>query len=185
VSTITRHITTAEQLLDAGDIGRCELVRGELHMMTPAGGEHGGIANESAFQITAFVKKHKLGRVYAAKTGFVLQRNPDTVLAADVAFVRSDRVPKGRGRRGFFEGHPDFVVEVLSPNDRAEEVDEKVRDWLDAGCQLVWVVNPKSESVSIHRPPRHAETLMRRDRIDGDQVLPGFQTEIATFFDLD
>jgi Uma2 family endonuclease len=183
MSALTRTITTVDQLLDAGDIGRCELVRGELHMMSPAGADHGGVATEILLQIATFVKKHKLGRVYAAETGFVLSRNPDSVRAPDVAFVRADRVPKG-WRRGFFEGAPDFAVEVLSPDDRAEEVFEKLQDWFAAGCRLIWVVNPKSLTVVMHHPDGRSESLRGDDAITGGDVLPGFSSSIFSFFEL-
>jgi Uma2 family endonuclease len=138
---------------------------------------------EIGFQIAAFVKKHKLGRVYAAETGFVLSRNPDSVRAPDVAFVRAERVPKG-WQRGFFEGAPDFAVEVLSPDDRAEEVFEKLQDWFAAGCRLVWVVNPKSRTVIVHHPDGRSELLRGDDAVAGGDLLPGFSSPIATFFEL-
>src|SRR5947208_1696360 len=100
------HPVTAEQLFAMPDIGRCELVKGEIVMMAPAGAEHGGVAMELAYRIKAFVDAHKLGKVYAAETGFTISRNPDTTRAADVAFVRKERLPSGP-RRGFFEGPPD------------------------------------------------------------------------------
>src|SRR5436190_21038580 len=102
-------ITTVEQLEAARDLGRCELVRGELIMMSPAGAFHGDVANTLAFMLTGHVKKHNLGKVFAAETGFILSRNPDTVRAPDVAFVRSDRV-RAIPKEGFFQGAPDLAV---------------------------------------------------------------------------
>ena len=82
----TAHITTAEQLLEAGDIGRCELIRGHLHMMTPAGDEHSRIAQEIAGLLRDWARPRKLGVVYG-EGGFLIERNPDTVRAPDVAFI--------------------------------------------------------------------------------------------------
>src|SRR5690348_2577081 len=99
-------IMTAEQLFALGDIGRTELLRGELIRMSPAGFHHGGVAMTLAVLIGAHVRKHKLGTAYAAETGFILTRNPDTVRTPDVAFVRAGRIPPA-SKRGFFPGAPD------------------------------------------------------------------------------
>ena len=136
-------ITTAEQLADAPDLGRCELVRGELIMMSPAGSEHGGIIAEFTAILRDFVKDHKSGKVFGAETGFIIGRDPDTVRSPDVSFVEKARLPP-KLPRGFFPGPPDLAVEVLSPSDRAGEVQAKVQDWLAAGCLAVWVVDPEN-----------------------------------------
>src|SRR5690349_1239724 len=90
---------TAEELLELPDDDmRHELVEGELRTMAPAGEGHGWVAMTVGARIFGHVERHDLGRVYAAETGFVLRRAPDTVRAPDVAFVAADRVPgKARG----------------------------------------------------------------------------------------
>jgi len=119
-------ITTAEQLLRAGDIGRCELIRGELRMMIPPGAEHGRIAMSLSLRIGNHVLARDLGTVYAAETGFRLTRGPDTVRAPDLGFVRAGRPPAPK--RGYYPGAPDLAVEVLSPDDRPGYVREKVAE---------------------------------------------------------
>jgi Uma2 family endonuclease len=143
-------ITTAEQLYAATDLGRCELVRGELIMMSPAGFEHGRITMDIALRLAEFVHRNALGVVLAAETGFVLRRDPDTVRAPDVAFVRAERLGE-RSPKGFFPGPPDLAVEVLSPDDRPGRCSAKVRDWLDAGCREVWVVDPADGTITIYQ----------------------------------
>ena len=129
---------TADDLLAAGDLGPCELVRGTLVMMSPAGFEHGVVTQRIATFLHQYVAAQRLGVVTAAETGFLLARSPDTVRAADVAFVAEQRVPRSR-TVGFFEGAPDLAVEVLSPSDirddaaRARATD-KIAGWLAAGC---------------------------------------------------
>jgi Uma2 family endonuclease len=138
---------TAEQLLDMGDIGRCELVRGEIVRIPLAEFEHGDIAGELFYLVKQFVSTRKLGKVYAAETGFIIARNPDTVRAADVAFVRKDSVPSSPVR-GFFPQAPDLAIEVISPSDRLSEVAAKVEEWLAAGTTSVWVVDPHNHGLS-------------------------------------
>ena len=169
-------IRTAAELLQAGDLGRCELLRGELAMMNPTGGRHGRLAMRIGHALADFVDRHRLGDVLAAETGFLLAREPDTVRAPDVAFVR-------RGREigeGFIDGPPDLAVEVLSPGDRPGYVSEKVAEWLEAGTQAVWVVDPRKRTVTVHVAGREPRVL--EDILTGGRVLPGFELSLARLF---
>jgi Uma2 family endonuclease len=148
--TTTSMITTAEQLFqEAVSLGRCELVRGELLMMSPAGSRHGAVTLRIATLLANHVDAHGLGQVFAAETGFILTRNPDTVRAPDVAFVSRSRLETGLPT-GYFPGPPDLAVEVLSPDDRPAAVAAKTTDWLAAGTRLVWVVDPATRSLAAH-----------------------------------
>jgi Uma2 family endonuclease len=147
-------LATAEDLLAAGDIGPCELVRGEIAMMSPAGFEHGVITQRIAAFLHAHVAARQLGVVTAAETGFLLARAPDTVRAPDVAFVARARLPRSR-TVGFFEGAPDLAIEVLSPSETRDEAARarataKISDWLAAGCIEVWSVDPGTRTVTVH-----------------------------------
>jgi len=179
--TTASHITTAEQLLNASGMGRCELVRGELAMTTPAGYEHGQIVGALHVALALFVKQNQLGDVVGGETGFLIRRDPDTVRVPDVAFVRTDRVPPGRVP-GFFEGAPDLAVEVVSPNDRASDVLARVRDWLETGSQVVWVVDPGTRSVQVYWIPNRAEILTIDDDLRGAEVVPGFKLPLVDLF---
>ncbi len=177
----TAPVTTAEQLFEAPNLGPCELLRGELIMVSPPGYAHGSIEARIARALGDFVEARDLGDVLVGEPGFVIARNPDTVRAPDVAFVRAERVPKGEETR-FFEGAPDLAVEVLSPNDRAGEVNAKVQDWLDAGCRMVWVVDPATKTVSVYRSRTQIEVLGASETISGGDVLPGFGLPVAGIF---
>jgi Uma2 family endonuclease len=177
----TYNITTAEQLFAAGDIGRCELLRGELVMMTPASYEHGRMAGRVFALIHAHVVENDLGVVLAAETGFVLARDPDTLRAPDVAFLSTERA-RHAPSRGYFEGAPDLAVEILSPNDRVEHVNAKVEDWLAAGCRMVWVIDARHQQVAAYTPDRTARTLTGDDVLIAGDVLPGFKVPVAQLF---
>jgi Uma2 family endonuclease len=181
MTTATEHITTADQLLQAADLGRCELVRGELVMMSPAGAEHGSIIVNITIPLGAYVKQNGLGRTYGAETGFIIHRNPDTVRAPDVSVVRTDRIP-GAMPKGFFPGAPDLAVEVVSPDDRASKVSAKVYDWLDAGCLAVWVADPPTRTVTVYRSRAQVAVLGLGDQLTGDDVVPGFSMPVAEVF---
>jgi Uma2 family endonuclease len=164
---------TAQELAElAGDGARYELVEGVLHTMTPAGGSHGLVGATLLGRMYAVVAAGNLGRLFTAETGFMLGRDPDTVRAPDVAFVRAERVPEARVP-GFPAMAPDLVAEVVSPYDRAVEVSGKALAWLDAGVRLVWVVDPENRTVTVHRPGS-ASVLRSRDTLSGEDVLVGF-----------
>lgn len=148
--TTASVISTADQLFHkAAGLGRCELVRGELRMVSPAGSRHGAVTLRIATLLANHVDANRLGQVFAAETGFILARNPDTVRAPDVAFVRRGRLETGLPT-GYFPGPPDLAVEVLSPDDRPAAVAAKTADWLAAGTRLVWVVDPATRSLAAH-----------------------------------
>lgn len=177
----THELTTAQQLLDAPAPGRCELLQGELVMMTPAGYEHARLVSRIDTRLAFFVERHALGEVLSGEGGFQIGWNPDTVRAPDVAFIGSQRIPRNR-TPGFFQGAPDLAVEVVSPGDRAAEVVAKARMWLDAGCRAVWVVDPGTQSIAVYRTCQEAEVLRRGDKLHGGEVLPGFTIPVAELF---
>ena len=161
---------------------RTELVEGELVVMAPAGGRHGRIANTIAYFLTQVSRDRKWGTVFAAETGFLLRRDPDTVRAPDVAFVSSERLGTDEAPAGFLKMAPDLAVEVVSPSDSAAAVQSKVEDWLGAGTRLVWVVYPDTRSVTVYRSLNEAEVLSEPDALDGAPVLPDFALPVSDLF---
>src|SRR4051812_34704540 len=108
--TTTTQIT-ADEFFGMGDLGRAELIDGEIIHMSPSGAEHGVVALNIAVVLRQFVQAHQLGRVFAAETGFRLA--PMRVRAPDVAFVAAARLAGGVPST-FFDGPPDLAVEVVS-----------------------------------------------------------------------
>ena len=178
---IKQRITTAEELFNMPDDGyRYELVSGELRQRQLAGGEEGFISSDVAGSLGLYVKSEGLGKTYIA-TGFVIETDPDHVRAPNVAFVRRERV-EVIGRTTFYWPEaPDLAVEVISPDDRYTEVNEKVADWLTAGTRMVVVVNPRNRTVNVHTPGG-AITLEMGDTLDGGDVVPGWQMPVADIF---
>jgi Uma2 family endonuclease len=175
------HLMTAEQLLHAPDMGRCELLRGELVMMSPSGALHGICVDFVERQLGNYVADHSLGKTFGAETGFIIARNPDTVRAPDVAFVTKARIPDPFPV-GFFPGQPDIAVEVLSPGDRVSEVNEKTRDWLASGCQEVWNVDPQMQTITVHRADGSIRLLASSDVLESPILLPEFRLAIKEIF---
>ena len=183
MSTVDRaNITTAEQLLQLPkDSGPCELVRGELIMMTPGGYSHGSIQMNLSTCMNSFVKRNRLGKITPSDVGFILEPDGRTVRAPDVAFVRADRLP-AEPITGFFPGPPDLAVEVRSPEDRPGEITAKIAMYLETGVRVVWDVDPESKAVTVHRPERDGEVFHENDTLREETLLPGFEVAVADIF---
>jgi Uma2 family endonuclease len=158
---------------------RTELVRGRLVVREPAGLRHGLIAGEIALTLGQYVKQRSLGRVCTAEPGFKLEREPDTVRAPDVAFIRSEKLPDPPPE-GYAQLAPDLVVEVVSPNDRPGEVLAKVGDWLNAGTRMVWVVDPGPRRVRVYRADGSETVVSEEEALNGEDVVPGFRIPVAS-----
>lgn len=183
-------VKTKSELKTAADLhnmpdhgGRNELVQGEIVPMSPASTNHGNIAMRLGATLWHYTDQNNLGRVFAAETGFTLTQNPDTVRAPDVAFVAQSRIPEeGVPETGFWAIAPDLVAEVVSPNDRMTEIQDKVTDYLAAGVRLVWVVDPKTETVTVYQSLKQVKVLVVDDVLEGEDILPGFELALKVLF---
>lgn len=177
----TTKLMTAEDLECMQDDGwRHELIRGELIQMPPASHQHSKIAARMVKLVSIYVDEQQLGDVTGADGGYILSRSPDVVVAPDAAFVQADRLPDEIPT--YLELAPDLVVEVIFPSDRMNDVSEKVKLYLDAGTQIVWVVQPSLQTVTVYHPDRTARTFTTADHLDGGDVLSGFQLSLAELF---
>ena len=183
---------TSTALLTADDVLRMpeladvkyELVAGELRVMEPARGAHGLVEINLLGALIPYVRAHGLGALFTPDTGFRLKRDPDTVRAPDVAFVRAGRLaPEGLDNdAGFVELAPDLAVEVTSARDTVASLGEKIAEYLEVGVHLVWVVDPANRMVTVYAADRSARLLTEADALDGSDVLPGFHCPVADLF---
>ena len=186
MSTSSKTITEDDLLRLSAHGNRYELVRGELRQMSPTGYEHGRCTGNLHVLLGAHVRRHKLGHVLAAETGFVLERTADgklTVRAADVAFVAEGRIPEDADTTRYLRIAPDLVVETLSPGDTAAEVKEKISYWIRAGVRIALTVDPASRSLTIHRPSAEAIRLTDEDELDLGEVVSSFRCRVSEVFD--
>lgn len=179
------RLMTADELqqLPRGMGERYELVEGELIVMTPAKLPHGHVAHNAGVLLGIFNKEHKLGRLFAAETGFYTRGDDKTIRAPDVSFVSFEKLPRGKLPDSFGRAPPDLVIEVVSPTDYASAIEEKVQEWLDFGVREVWVFYPKTRRIFVHRPNRDIRKLSADDTLEGGDVLPGFSARVAEFFE--
>lgn len=179
----TARLVTAEELEKFPDDDyRYELVEGRIIRMSPVGVLHGGVTAGLLAMLVQHAKAYNLGLV-ATEVGFKLATNPDTVRAPDIAFVRRDRLPATGLPRGFWHGPPDLAAEVLSPEDRPSEVREKVEEYLTHGVTLVLVIDPDSQTVTAHRRLAAPVMLTEDDKLDLNDVVPGFNCRVREIFE--
>ena len=156
------------------------LIRGEVHTSPPPGGPHGRTSSEIHTVLAPFVKAQELGAVFI-ETGYRVERNPDTVLAPDLSFVRAERLP-ALSEGGYSDLVPDLVVEVISPGESRPDVERRMREWLLLGARLGWAADPRRRWVAVYRPGAKTQLLGPEDVLDGGEVLPRFQCPIREFF---
>ena len=168
-----QNLVTAEELFSMPPSEHFELVRGELKEQMPTGDSHGAKTAWLSAHISIFVYSQNLGDCFAAETGFLLSRDPDTVLAPDFAFVSHARFTSARSG-GYVRAIPDLVLETRSPNDRRKSVQDKVDEWLNAGASIVLELNPARQILSVYRPNADPLELGPEDIFNGADILPGF-----------
>lgn len=179
-----RRLMTAEDLwaLPEQPGVRYELVAGALVEVPGAGGMHNLIAALVYRLMYDFVSGRDLGLVFTDGLAYVIKRGPDVVRIPDASFVSRARIPASGIPEGFWPGAPDLAVEVVAPHDRAEDLHDKARDYLEAGARLVWVLWPHRRAVSVHEPGGVARDLGPDDELGGGDVLPGFRVRVADLF---
>jgi Uma2 family endonuclease len=178
------RLLTAEELFDYPDSKYYELVRGVPRVCEPLGGVHGRLAGKIAARLLDHVERLGLGTVLV-EAGYVLRRGPDTVRGPDVSFISITRLPPDRIPEQFIPGAPDLAVEILSPDSRWSEIEEKVADYLAGGARLVWLVEPREQRVIVRYPDRPSRVLGPQDILDGENVVPGFALAVAELFGVD
>ncbi len=187
MSTTTRLITADELLVmphrdEHGNDCLLELIRGEVRRISPTGITHGVVCTRIAGDLRSFVEANDLGVVCGAETGFILERDPDTVLGADAAFISHERLATVENPDKFGPFAPDLAVEVLSPGNRPGEIAEKVALYFAGGARAVWVFNPKKRTAAVYASPSDVQILGEEDTLDGGEVLPGFTLDLAKLF---
>ena len=164
-----------------GDIGPCELIDGRIVPQSLAGGEHGLIEATVAFELDRFVKPRDLGWVMIGGVGIYTRRSPDRVRAADIVYLSKERAPEAPGW-GFLDIAPDLVVEIMSPDDRWQDVRQKIEEYFAIGVQQVWIVEPANRAVLVHRSLTDMQRFSPGENLVGEGPLEGFSLAVDSLF---
>ena len=176
IAPMKTPMTLAEFL--ESDLDGYEYVKGTLIPMPPTSAEHGRITTNLFLPLGFYVREHQLGDVYTPDTGFQVG---ERMLIPDIAFITNTRIPADMSKA--FPIPPGLAVEVVSQTDVSYWVEEKVFAYLDAGTQRVWLLKPRSKTVTIYRSETDI-TLLTQDRtLTGEDVVPGFSCQVATLFE--
>jgi Uma2 family endonuclease len=152
---------------------------GELIIMPPTGSETGERNADLTYQLRAWSRQNKLGKSFDSSTGFKLpngaERSPD---ASWVKIERWNALTQEEKQR-FAPLCPDFVVELMSPSDSLEKTRAKMREYMDNGARLGWLINRQQQQAEIHRPNQEVEILQSPQTLSGEDVLPGFVLDLS------
>jgi Uma2 family endonuclease len=181
LATLTK-LLTAEDLYDFPDEPPCELVDGVLITLSPPGPRHGEIQLSLGSRLRSYVRERNLGKV-VTEVGFILRRNPDTVRAPDIAFVRSDLAPPGDAPVTFWEFAPDLAVEIRSPSNTPAEIQAKVREYLEGGSKAVLIITPEARTAEVVRTLTDRRLAGPGDELDLRDIVPGFHCPIEAIFE--
>ena len=167
-----------ERLLEQVDY---ELVDGKMSTR-PMGAKSSWIGGRIYGFLFTFLAKNPLGHLFISDCGYTcFPRN--NLRKPDVSFIRLGRLEGEEIPSGWLTIPPDLAVEVLSPGDVADDMDQKVQEYLKAGVRLVWEVHPASKTVIVHRADGTIAALKETDSLDGEDVIPGFSVPLAKIFE--
>lgn len=183
VNSVER-LLTAEDLLQIPEREcRYELLDGRLRSRPFAGAQASACVARLGTILLSDRGNTRDSGILAAGAGIILRRAPDHVRAPALSLTLRDRLPEGRLPEGYLELVPDLIVEVVSPNDTATEVQGKVEEWLAAGARLVWAVYPARHSIVAYRSLTDIRVYTEADTLDATPVLPDFSCPVARIFE--
>lgn len=183
-TTAVKLITAAEfaRMPDPPDGSKEELVRGVVITMPAPGFRHGEVQVTVASLLRQYARSNRNGRV-TVESGLQTEFDPDTVRGPDVAYWSAERLPLDQMPQVYPDVAADLVVEIQSPSSRRQTTQEKIREYLDRGVRMIWIVDPEARTVTVYRQPGEGRHLWRDATLTGEDVLPGFQCRVAEFFE--
>jgi len=161
-----------------------ELDNGRLVVMPLPGDHHGAVESNLASELKFQGEKLGHGKVRSGEVGIILWRNPDRVVGADVVFIANSRLPLRLSKQGWLETIPNLIAEVRSKNDSWTMILKKVKDYLKAGVQLVWVADPKKERVRAYRRGRKPQVFTTKTSLTAEDIVPGLRIPVADVFNI-
>ncbi len=151
----------------------------EINRMS-TGTLHGVVTSRLTAYLTIYVLENDLGETCAAETGFRL--TPNTVRGADLAFIGKEKLDIFGIPINFFPIAPDLAVEVISPSNTYDEIQDKIEKYFGGGTKLIWIVDPKRHKIFVHRPNNTVTLLNENDVLEGEDVILDFRLPLEKIF---
>lgn len=176
-----QSLITGEELAAMHNSELTELIKGEIAPLMPTGHPHSFYEGNITGFLFNFVRKHKLGRVLTGEVGIYTHRQPDSIRAADVAFISHQRLAQVQST-SFLDICPELIVEILSPTDSWSEVYEKIEEYFSVHAQLIWIIDPRRQRIHVYHSATNVTILTDKDMLTGSNILPGFEISVAELF---
>ena len=153
--------------------------RGEIIIMPPAGAETAFRNSDLTAQLAMWSRRDGRGRAFDSNVEYILPNG--AALSPDASWVLSSRLEhfSKEQKKRFLPLCPDFVVELISPTDRLPRAREKMRQWIDNGAALGWLIDADRRTVYVYRPAREPEELVNIDHVNGEGIVEGFRLELG------
>ena len=180
IAPVQEKLISGDELFEMGDIGPCELIAGRISPMSTTGGEHGLLEAEIIFHLKTFNRTHRTGWVLGGEAGVYTRRNPDSVRGMDAAFIAKERHPARL--KGYLEVAPELIVEIVAPNDRWRNIQEKLREYFAIGVDTVWLVESAERVVYIYIDLDNLTRLTEEETLRGEGILAGFELPLTELF---
>jgi Uma2 family endonuclease len=187
MSAVAATPMTTEQLLALPRDGVDRwLIRGQLREkpMTVRNRWHSRILINIGYYLESWLRKQARprGQILGGEAGCRLLRNPDSTVGIDIVYISAEIAAQRSDKTSLIDGAPILAIEILSPSDAQQEIDEKVDTYLAAGVALIRIVDPHDRTVLVYRPGKEPELFNARQELSGDPELPGFRVAVSEFF---
>jgi Uma2 family endonuclease len=158
---------------------------GEIEIMPPTGFETGDRNAGLTTQLYSWARRDGRGRAVDSSVEYILPSG--AARSPDASWVPRSRLAKltPEQKKKFLRLCPDFVVELRSPSDRLRQVQAKMREWMDNGAKLGWLIDPEARTVYIYRPGQTTERLVDPRRVEGEPPVDSFVLEMVDIWNPD
>ena len=160
-----------------------DLERGSFFPLTKSTLRHGQFAANITALLHSYTRAHREWLVATCDPGCKLEHDPDTLRGPDVALVKRDRAPTGKGAEGWLDGAPELAVEIFGDSQTVAELLKKAGEYLAAGARMIWLVDPKRERLTVITQDGPHMFLGREDTFEGGELFPGLTCRVAEFFE--
>jgi Uma2 family endonuclease len=187
IATQNKWITT-EQLMAMPEDGMDRwLIEGELREaeMTKRRRDHSRVEVRIARFLDVWndTQPQPRGEVLCGEAGIRIRSNPDTTVGVDVAYICAEVAAASPADFPYIDGVPVLMVEVLSPSDKKEDINDKIQAYLNAGVKLVWIVDPPFKTITVYRPDREPELFNVTHSIEAGPEMPGLRIALHDIFE--